>query len=78
MKKQYKCYERGSNDFYWVWLEDNLETFYIFPENVLIEHNYINKQDHTKTFLIITQDNWTRDYKYNLKDLNRLIDLFNK
>lgn len=72
-------YEKGDNDFYWIWLE-NSDYFFIFPEKILIEkdiikvlednfdkkyfdHIYINMKDNTDKY-------WYNSYKFNINDEN--------
>jgi hypothetical protein len=74
----YKCYEKGDNDFYWAWIKDT-EDFYIFPETCLVEKEYIqvdNNLNNKKQLFNIRNKNWTKDYKYNLKDINLKEKLF--
>lgn len=70
-------YEKGDNDFYWIWL-NNKDVFYIFPEEILIKNNLINNKIKSLTFS--NKNNWTNNYKYDLKSYDdckeRLINLF--
>ena len=76
-KRKYIPYEKGDNDFYWIWLE-NSDNFFVFPEKILIEkdliktsednsdkkyivHIYINMKDNTDKY-------WYNSYKFNIND----------
>jgi len=63
------CYNKGDNDFYWVWKKKDMETFYIIPEDILVEYEYVqtdgNMNNKSKTF---TLKKWTEPYKYSLSD----------
>jgi len=43
-KMKYKCYDKGDNDFYWVWIP-NENDFYIFPEQMLIDNKSIQENN---------------------------------
>ena len=77
-KRQYKSYAKGDNSFYWIWLEDNPKEFYLFPEEVLIERNIVDRKTGPKPVLGINNTNWTKEYLYSFNDKNKLIDLFTK
>ena len=69
-KRQLTCYEKGDNDFYWIWLRDD-NAFCIFPESILIAYEKIqvdNNLNDTKKGLCISTVNWTKDYQYKLDD----------
>ena len=68
---QHKCYNKGDNDFYWVWLVDDLSMFFIFPEAVLVDRCYVQKDGNLndeRQSIFISQNNWTRDYRFYLGD----------
>lgn len=70
-EQKQKCYNKGDNDFYWVWLNDNKSVFYIFPEEILVKKEYIqvdNNLNNKKKAFCISIANWTNDYKYNIDD----------
>lgn len=74
-------YKKKDNNFYWVWLKNDFVKFYIFPEAVLIERNYILDGDAKTTIrtISITDGNWTDAYKYHVDDAyskNKLLTLF--
>lgn len=79
---KYRLYKKGDNDYYLIWLKNDLNTFYLFPESALIERNYINcgeEEIYRRPFMSITYNNWTTEFLYNLTDLNlknKLLDLF--
>jgi hypothetical protein len=72
LKKCYKrldvCYEKGDNDFYWIWLKEQ-SSFYIIPEQFLIENEYIDRAD-KKLILFFIEDVLLDTYKYDLNDPN--------
>lgn len=65
-----KCYNKGDNDFYWIWKKDT-DVFYIIPDKELVERKYIqvdgNLDDKKKTFSLAS---WTDKYKYTLGDVD--------
>lgn len=67
--RDYRCYNKGDNDFYWIWKKDDKDTFYVIPEDALIEREYIqidgNLDNKKKCF---TLAEWTNEYKYSLSD----------
>jgi hypothetical protein len=67
-KSKRRYYKKGNNDYYWYWLKDNLEDFYIFPENVLDKYLYSDDNQKPTQAICINDKNWTIDYKYNLND----------
>ena len=77
-----KCYDKGDNDFYWVWKTDRL--FYIFPEYVVIEKGFVEMDGNLNGQLkciSISDDNWTKDYMYSLDDpsiKNKVTSIFDK
>jgi hypothetical protein len=73
-------YDKGDNDFYWLWL-DKSNYFFVIPESILIEHNFIKSPDDDKDkqyqqFLYIKPDEndkniyWYNNYKYDITDTN--------
>jgi hypothetical protein len=66
---KYLPYKKGDNSFYWFWLPDNKDMFYLFPESVLVEHLHINVANEiNKTRISISKDNWTKDFCYSLNN----------
>lgn len=67
--RKYKSYNKGENDFYWIWKKDNKDTFYVIPEDALIEREYVqvdgNLDNKKKSFSLA---DWTNEYKYSLSD----------
>lgn len=66
-------YAENDNDFYWIWLKDKENIFYIFPESELIKHNYIKTKtdiEEKRCGFCINKTNWTKDYQYQLDDIN--------
>lgn len=63
------CYNKGDNDFYWIWKKDNKTTFYIIPEQTLIHKKKIqvdgNLDNKSKSFVL---SEWTEDFAYSLDD----------
>lgn len=73
-------YDKGDNDFYWLWLNKS-DYFFVIPENILIEHNFIKTPDDDKDkkyqpFLYIKPNEndkekyWYNNYKYDITDKN--------
>ena len=81
-ENKYKLYKKGANDYFWVWPKDELNTFFIFPENALIERGYINcgeDEIYKRPQVTISRNNWASDFMYSLTDRNlkkKLMDLF--
>ena len=83
---QYKLYQVGDNDFYWLHLPDK-EIFYVIPEHILKEHGYISEKNEiisSRKRLILNPNNnksinyeWTIDFmfKYNNIDVDKLTKL---
>jgi hypothetical protein len=74
-------YEKCDNDYYWIWLQDT-NYFYIFPEQILIDNNYVldnTKDNKCKKFLymILNKDAWYNNYKYDITDNNLEVKLKN-
>lgn len=76
--KKYIPYNKGDNDFYWLWLNKS-DYFFIIPENILIEQHFIKtpRQNINKKYIthiyIRPHENdkikyWYNNYKYDLKD----------
>jgi hypothetical protein len=77
-------YEKGDNDFYWIASQDK-DTFYVFPESILIEKGYVKSEDNTNasTRLLFEYQyregsDWTLQYqyKYSNLDIKKLTELF--
>ena len=91
IQKQYKSkripYDKGDNDFYWIWLHDS-DYFFLFPESVLIEQDIIKSEDddiekiYHDHIYINTKDNtnkyWYNSYKYNINDKGIAIKMYNR
>ena len=74
--RKYKPYSKGDNDFYWIWLEDNKNEFYIFPEKILIEKDIIDCKKSMRPNIHISKKNWTNEYKYILTEKDKILNLF--
>lgn len=79
-KTENKCYEKGDNDLYW--LNCKNDTFYVIPEDVLIEKGFLGKDcKRMKLYVSLTNKNtnWSLEYlfDYNNVDKERLLDLIN-
>ena len=79
-KTESKCYEKGDNDLYW--LNCKNDTFYVIPEDVLIEKGFLGKDcKRMKLYVSLTNKNtnWSLEYlfDYNNVDKERLLDLIN-
>ena len=70
-------YEKGDNDFYWINLQDN-ETFYIIPEQILIDKHLISSEtEKGKKYISFAKRNkWLDFYKYsyNEENINEIIN----
>lgn len=79
-KRQFQSYRKGDNDFYWLNFPDK-KRFYVFPEDILIEHGciHVDKQKPTLCASLIRKD-WKFKYLFNYDDIDegRLLKLFNK
>ena len=80
-----RCYEKGDNDFYWIACPDT-DTFYVFPESILIEKGYISTTEtpckpqtirlhyEATTEADITscpfKDTWAFPYRYKYSNLD--------
>ena len=67
-----RYYKEGDNDLYWINIPDN-QMFYLFPEAVLVKHNYVkNSTNEVRTRLLnlhpktaraeFLNDPWANDY----------------
>jgi hypothetical protein len=79
-------YDIGDNDFYWINCEDK-KYFFVIPEKVLIEKDYVGNNYGTIHFRINPENlnektNWLQPYLFNYQTINdtenkqRLSDLF--
>ncbi len=83
-KRNFIPYEKGDNDFYWIHSSID-DRFWIIPENVLINKEYINnKIREVKKHLRFKcnyskNSNWLKEYEYNYTniDINKIKALFN-
>ena len=78
-------YDSGDNDFYWINLQDN-QTFYIIPENILIEKQIISSENIVdkssfikgrKCLSFSKRNKWLENYKYsyNEENINEIIKI---
>lgn len=76
--KQYQSYQCGENHFYWIWIDKN--SFYIFPEAVLIKQGYISNTNKKRyTILLYPRNNdiakdkfktsWANEFLHNAKTI---------
>ena len=75
-----KCYEEGDSDFYWLNCKNG--KFYVIPEDVLIENEYIGKNSKREIiYLSPTNQNtsWANYYlfDYNNVEKERLMKIIN-
>jgi hypothetical protein len=78
-------YDKGDNDFYWLNMPDE-KTFYVIPENILLEEGYIKDDEHIGGKYISLYyeytDNiktkWAVDYKFDYDniDKDKLLKMF--
>lgn len=68
------CYEKGDNDLYWL-NEKDTKQFYLIPENILIEKEYIEREDKTQKHLFISPTNktteWVKEYKFDYENIDK-------
>lgn len=73
-KKKRQSYNKGDCDIYWLNCK-NTTIFYVIPENILIEKNYIANNDSKLKQLIISKTNkntfWTKEYLFNYDYLDK-------
>ena len=73
-KKIRQTYEIGDCDFYWLNCK-NSSKFYVIPENILIEKEYIGNSDGKIKSITISKTNkkiyWTEDYLFNYENLDK-------
>jgi hypothetical protein len=73
-KRKRHTYEIGDCDFYWLNCK-NTSNFYVIPENILIEKNYIGNSDGKLKSLTISKTNkntfWTKEYLFNYDYLDK-------
>jgi hypothetical protein len=71
--KKFRTYRLGENDYYWLHSSIN-DIFWIIPENILYNQNFISGKNETKnrTYLTIKiingeykNNKWLKDYEYN-------------
>jgi hypothetical protein len=77
--RKFRTYRLGENDYYWFHSSIN-DTFWIVPESVLYQNDYITKSDETKnrSYIAINikdgeymTNEWLKDYEYNYLDINK-------
>lgn len=74
-KSQYKPYDKGDNDYYWLHSSID-ERFWIIPEDILIEKGYITtenkigKKNLAFTLKYTPFTKWLKDYEYNYNDID--------
>ena len=79
--RNYRTYRKGENDYYWFHSSID-DRFWIVPESILFEKEYISKEDETKNkkvFNITTpKNNWIKEYEYDYNTFNKdkIIKLF--
>jgi hypothetical protein len=73
-KKKRQSYNKGDCDIYWLNCK-NSNLFYVIPENILIEKNYIENKDGKLKQLIMSNTNkntfWTKEYLFNYDNLDK-------
>lgn len=84
--RKYRTYRLGENDYYWFHSIIN-DKFWIIPESILYQNDYISKSDETKKkaylFMRIIDgeyknNKWLKDYEYNYlnPDKDKIMKLF--
>jgi hypothetical protein len=78
--RKFTSYKKGDADFYWLNIPDK-KHFYIFPENILIQNNYINTETKKAIYLnpITNENSWDKEYlfDYTNVDINKIKKMFN-
>lgn len=70
-QKTKKPYDVGDNDFYWFNINDETETFYVVPENALIESGHIQTESQPgEMYLSIGTTEWLFRYMFNYKTIS--------
>ncbi len=67
-KDDKQSYCLGDNDFYWIWLKNNFDKFFIIPENILYEKDVISDKNefHKGKIIHLTLNGWAKKYLYDL------------
>lgn len=80
LRRFYKAYKKGENDFYWFWLKEG-GIFYVIPETVLIEHGKVETTTSRPQLLLPLKENkqWYQEYRFclNSLDIEKLKRLLN-
>jgi hypothetical protein len=67
-------YEKGDNDFYWLNC-DNKKHFYLVPEEILIENDFIGNKTQKKVFRVNPLNNkkyvWLNPYLFDYDNINK-------
>lgn len=69
-KRVFKCYNKGDNDFYWIWLKDT-QAFFLVPESIMIQKRYVQVDGNLndkKVGFCICPSSWIHDFAMNLLD----------
>ena len=71
-KNQKEPYSIGDNDIYWINLNNYEFDFYVVPEHVLVEQDYIKTkgQNGNKYLNVIINRHWLEKYKFNYNTIN--------
>lgn len=71
-KKFHKCkpYEKGDNDFYWLWCKES-PFFYIIPEDILFENHVLGDEGHGNLIISKTKEKpWLKPYTFDINNID--------
>lgn len=80
-KRKWRTYKKGEINFYWFNIRPTF-IFYVIPEEILFQHNFISDTDEIQNKTRLTIDNnqdWLEPYKFDYKnvDKNKLFHIIN-
>jgi len=71
-KRQFRSYQFGDNDFYWVNIK-NSSNFYVIPEMELYKRNFISSKDRyiNKVYIFEDRNDWLTRYLFDYENLDK-------
>jgi hypothetical protein len=79
--RNYRTYRKGENNYYWFHSSID-DRFWIVPESILFEKEYISNDNDTKNKKVLNittpKNNWIKEYEYNYNTFNKdkIMELF--